>query len=167
MMTTTEADRVVLPGRVRQVLLPADARALSTLARVDYDDAFIVEAGGERTAERWTGAVFNDAPLAVRARLVSGWVGLGLKLGAPWSADHVLGWRVQRRSPSVVLLAAESLLGLHAELLFRSEPRGLLFATFVQQDNPAARAVWVRVTSTHQQVVRSLLDHAARRADGR
>lgn len=165
-MTTTQTDRVVLPGRVRQVLLPADARALSTLARVDYEDAFIVEAGGARTAEQWTRAVFNDAPLAVRARLVSGWTGLGLKLGAPWSADRVLGWRVQKSSPSVVLLAAESLLGLQAELLFRSEPGGLLFATFVQQENPAARAVWARITSTHQQVVRSLLDHAARRAEG-
>ncbi len=163
---TTQADRVVLPGRVRQVLLPADARALSTLARVDYEDAFIVEAGGERTAEQWTREVFDHAPLAVRARLVSGWVGLGLKLDAPWSADHVLGWSVQQRSPGVVLLAAESVLGLHAELLFRSEPGGLLFATLVQQDNPAARAVWVRITSTHQQVVRSLLDHAVRRAEG-
>ncbi len=166
-MTTTQADRVALPGRVRQVVLPADARALSTLARIDYEDAFIVEAGGERTAEQWTRTVFNDAPLAVRARLVSGWMGLGLKLGAPGSADRVLGWRVQQSSPSVVLLAAESLLGLHAELLFRSEPGGLLFATIVQQDNLAARAVWVRITSTHQQVVRSLLDHAARRAEGR
>jgi hypothetical protein len=167
MMTTTQADRVVLPGRVSQVLLPEDARALSTLSRVDYEDAFIVDAPGERTAEQWARAVFNDAPLAVRARLISGWMGLGLKLREPWSARHVLGWKVQRSSPGVVLLAADSLLGLQAELLFRTEPRGLLFATLIQQDNPAARAVWVRTTATHQKVVRSLLDHAARRETGR
>jgi hypothetical protein len=163
MMTTIQADRVGLPGRVSQVLLPADARALSSLSRVDYEDAFIVDAGGERTAEWWVREVFNGAPLAVRARLVAGWMGLGLKLGEPWSARRVLGWKVQQSSPSVVLLAAESLLGLQAELLFRTEPRGLLFATLVQQNNPLARAVWVRITSRHQVVVHSLLDHAARR----
>jgi hypothetical protein len=166
-MTTTQADRVVEPGRVNQVLLPEDARALSTLSRVDYEDAFIVDAPGERTAEQWARAVFNDAPLAVRARLISGWVGLGLKLAEPRSARHVLGWEMRQSSPSVVLLAAESLLGLQAELLFRTEPRGLLFATLIQQDNPAARAVWARITVTHQKVVRSLLDHAARRETGR
>jgi hypothetical protein len=167
MMTPTQADRVVQPGRVSQVLLPADARALSTLSRVDYEDAFIVDAPGERTAEQWTRAVFNDAPLAVRARLVSGWMGLGLKLREPWSARNVLGWTVQQSSPSVVLLAADSLLGLQAELLFRTEPRGVLFATLIQQNNPAARAVWDRITATHQEVVRSLLEHAARREIGR
>ena len=150
-----------------QVALPAEARALSTLDRLDYSDAFIVDAGGgELTAEEWTRAVFTDAPLVVRARLVSGWIALGLKLGAPWSARRVLGWRVQQRSPNVVVLAADSLLGLRAELVFRTDPRGLLFATVVQQNNPTARAVWARVTSTHQHVVRSLLSHAARREAG-
>jgi hypothetical protein len=167
MMTSSETDRVVGPGPVTQVLLPADARALSTLSRVDYEDAFIVDAGGERTAEQWARAVFDDAPLAVRARLISGWMGLGLKLAAPWSARHVLGWKVQQTGPSVLLLAADSMLGLQAELLFRTEPRGLLFATFVQQNNPAARAAWVQITPTHQKVVRSLLEHAARREAGR
>jgi hypothetical protein len=165
-MMTTQADRVVLPGSVRQVSLPADARALSTLSRVDYEDAFIVDAPGEQTAEQWARAIFHDAPLAVRARLVSGWIGLGLKLGEPWSAGRVLGWKVQQGSPSVVILAAESLLGLQAELLFRTEPRGLLFATMIQQNNPAAQAVWARITSTHQAVVRSLLEHAACREAG-
>jgi hypothetical protein len=159
----TQVDRVVRPGRVSQVVLPADARPLSTLSRVDYEDAFIVDADVERTAEQWVHAVLNDAPLAVRARLVSGWLALGLKLGAPWSAHRVLGWRVKQRSCDFVLLCADSWLGIQGELLFRSEPRGLLFATFIQQNNPAARALWARITSRHQQVVRSLLLHAARR----
>jgi hypothetical protein len=163
MMTTTQVDHGVRPGQVSQISLPADARALSTLSRVDYEDAFIVDAGVERTAEQWAHAVFNDAPLAVRARLVSGWVGLGLKLGGPWSTRHLLGWKVQQVSPSVMLLGAVSSLGLEAELLFRTRPGGLLFATLIRQNNPAARAVWVRMTSTHQGIVRSLLEHAARR----
>jgi hypothetical protein len=162
-MTTAQANRVARRGPVSQVLLPADARALSTLSRVDYEDAFIVDTDGDRTAEQWARAVFNDAPLAVRARLVSGWMGLGLKLGGPWSAHRMLGWRVKQSTAGVMLLAADSWLGLQAELLFRRESRGLLFATFVQQNNPAARAVWVRITPTHLTVVRSLLEHAAYR----
>ena len=167
MTTTTATGRPGRPGQVRQVSLPPDARELSTLARVDYEDAFVVDAGGRRpTAEQWVRAVFDDAPLAVRARLVSGWMGLGLKLGGPSSARRVLGWKVRRSSPSVVLLAADSVVGLQAELLFRTEPRGLLFATLVQQNNSAARAVWIRVIPTHQRVVRSLLEHAGRREAG-
>jgi hypothetical protein len=51
------------------------------------------------------------------------------------------------------------------ELLFKREPDGLLYATFVRQRNPIARAIWARVETTHQQVVRSILAHAARRAE--
>jgi hypothetical protein len=42
-------------GRVRQVTLPPAARALSTLSRVDYEDAFLVETGPaqDRTGEQW------------------------------------------------------------------------------------------------------------------
>jgi Protein of unknown function (DUF2867) len=162
-MTTTETDRAGVPGRVSQVLLPDDARRLSTLLRVDYEDAFVVDADDQRTAEQWVRAVFNDAPLAVRARLVSGWTGLGLNLAGPSSARRVLGWKVQHSSPNVMLLAADSMLGLQAELLFRTEPRGLLFATLIQQNNPAARALWVRITPTHQKIVRSLLEGACLR----
>ena len=167
MTTTTEQGRAGRASHVRQIALPADARELSTLSRVDYEDAFAVDADGRRTAQQWVQAVFDDTPLAVRARLVSGWMGLGLKLGGPGSGRRVLGWKVAQSSPNVMLLAADSVLGLEAELLFRAEPRGLLFATFVQQNNAAARALWVRITATHQQIVRSLLEHAARREAGR
>lgn len=163
MATSLPADCVVPAVKVSQVSLPADARALSTLSRIDYTDAFIVEAGVERTPEQWTRAVLQDAPFAVRAQLVSGWMALGLKLGAPWSRRRVLGWTVQHSDPDAVLLAAGSRLGLQGQLLVRSEPGGLLLATFVQLHNPAARALWARITTHHQRVVRSLLTHAARR----
>ena len=84
-----------------------------------------------------------------------GWTALGLKLGPPWSSDRVLGWKVEHSDPSFVLLTANSWLGLHGQLLFRSEPTGLLFATFVQLTNPAARRLWAAITPRHQHVVRS------------
>jgi hypothetical protein len=160
-MTATRQTRAA--PTVTQVSLPADARALSTLPRIDYEDAFMVNAAVERTPEQWVRAVIDDAPPRVRARLFMGWLALGLKLGLPWSSRRVLGWRVTRSEPGWLLLRAESWLGLRGELLFRGEPDGLLFATLVQQRNPAARAVWARITPTHQHVVRSLLTHAANR----
>jgi hypothetical protein len=43
------------PGRVRPTALPAGARELATLDRIDYEDAFLVDTGlaQDRTAERW------------------------------------------------------------------------------------------------------------------
>jgi hypothetical protein len=148
---------------VTQISLPADGRALSTLPRIDYEDAFRVSGGIEHTPQQWARAVIDDAPPRVRARLFMGWLALGLQLGPPWSSRRVLGWRVARSEPGWLLLRANSWLGLRGELLFRREPDGLLFATLIQQRNPVARAVWARITGTHQHVVRSLLAHAANR----
>jgi hypothetical protein len=126
---------------VSQIALPPAARALSTFSRIDYEDAFFVDAdpGRDRTAEQWARAVLEDAPLIVRRRLRRGWRALGLKLGS--------GSRI----------------GMPGGLLFKRERHGLLFATFVQQKNPVVRAVWARIAPRHQRVVRSLLTQAAAR----
>jgi hypothetical protein len=107
--------------------------------------------------------MLNDAPLTVRSRLVAGWLALGLNLRGPWAAQQVLGWKVQHSDPDFVLLSANSWLGLRGQLLFAREPRGVLFATLIQQNNTVARSLWVTITHKHQQVVQSLLVHAARR----
>jgi hypothetical protein len=163
MMTTTQRTYEGTDRSVSAVTLPADARTLTTLSRIDYEDAFLLDAGVERSAEEWVHAMLSDAPLMVRSRLVAGWLALGLNLRGPWSAHRVLGWHVQHSDSDFVLLAADSWLGLRGQLLFRSEPRGLLFATFVQQNNPLVRSLWVKITHRHQQVVQSLLVHAAGR----
>lgn len=147
---------------VRLVSLPTDARALSTLPRIDYADAFCVTADGQPRASDWVRAVLQDAPPSVRRRLLVGWTAIGLKL-APWSSSCVLGWKVAHSEPAFVLLSADSWLGLRGELLFRSRPNGLLFATFTEQNNAITRALWAAITPHHQDTVRSLLTHAARR----
>jgi hypothetical protein len=161
-MTTAQHTRPTTPT-VTQIPLPEDARALSTLPRVDYADAFAVAVGVDQSAAEWARAVIGDAPPRVRRDLWLGWIALGLRLGPPWSSDRVLGWKVKHSDAGVVLLAANSWLGLRAELLFRSEPDGLLFATLIQLTNPATRAIWAAITAHHQRVVRSLLTHAANR----
>jgi Protein of unknown function (DUF2867) len=159
-MTTTNQTRPTT-RTVDQIPLPDDARALSTLPRIDYADAFAVTADAQRSATEWVRAVVQDAPLRIRRDLWLGWIALGLKIGLPWSSDRVVGWKVKKSDPAVVLLAADSWLGFRGELLFRSEPDGLLFATLIQQSNPAARALWAAITPHHVRVVRSLLRHAA------
>jgi hypothetical protein len=146
---------------VREVALPSDARAFSTLGRVDYVDAFRVDVGAatERTGEAWARATLEDAPASMRRSLRRGWYALGLRLGSTRSG--VLGWEVRQRSPDVALLAGRSWVGMPAELLFKREQGSLLFATFVQHKNPLARAVWAGVAPGHRRVVQHLLERAS------
>jgi hypothetical protein len=161
-LTQQRADSVA----VHQLVVPPDARALVTLPEIDYEDAFLISGAPcpDRTGEQWARAILEDTPASVRAKLLCGWCALGLKLGAPWSPRRVLGWQVRRRDGDFVLLGAGGRLGLSGELLFKHAPDGLLFATFVRQQNPLARGAWTRLEARHREVVRSLLAHAAARA---
>jgi hypothetical protein len=145
---------------VRQVEVPAAARGRSTLGQIDYEDAFLVDTGAadDRTAEEWARAMLEDAPAVVRKTLVTGWSSLGLQIGSARSERLVLGWEIRRNAPDHVLLGARSRVGLPAELLFERGDRTLLFATFVRQENAAARAAWAGVIPLHHQVVRRLLE---------
>jgi hypothetical protein len=148
--------------QVAQIAVPPDARALSTLSRIDYEDAFLVEthAAPDRTAEQWARAVLEDAPMTMRSRLLTGWSALGLKLRRGRSDRAVLGWAIRERSDDHVLLGADSRIGMPAELLFKREPQALLFSTFVQKDTHVARAAWAAIEPVHAPIVRSLLEHA-------
>ena len=92
-------DGTRVPGEVTQVDVPEDVRALSTLPRVDYADSFLADARAhpEWNAERWARAVLEEAPPAMRARLLAGWSALGLKGAAPTDRS-VLGWKIRRTS---------------------------------------------------------------------
>ena len=150
-------------GTVRQVAVPPSARALSTLSRIDYEDAFLVQTGRlvqSRTGEQWARAVLEGAPIRTRSALLAGWSALGLRLGSPRSDRFVLGWEVPRSTPDVALLAAGSRLGMPAEVLFKRQQDTLLFATFVRHENQIVRAVWAGVAPGHRQVVQRLLEGA-------
>jgi hypothetical protein len=150
---------------VRQVAVPSAARALCTLTHIGYEDAFLVEIAPveDRTAEQWAEAILEDAPGITRSALRLGWSALGLRLGPTRSDGFVLGWEVRRSSPDYALLRAGARLGLAAELLFKRQQQLLLFATFVQQENRIARAMWAGVEPAHRPIVRYLLEQASRR----
>jgi hypothetical protein len=142
---------------VRQVEVPPAVLERSTLQRVDYADTFRVELADvrARTAEQWARAVLEDAPAAVRGQLLSGWNSLGLKVGT--GRTGVLGWNVVSATPDVLLLGAESRIGMPGQLLFERHGDELVFATFVEHGNAAARAVWGSVKRVHVTTVRGLL----------
>jgi hypothetical protein len=157
-MDTSEID-------IRQVAVPAEARDLCSLSRIDYEDAFLIEipAAPEHTAVEWVRAILEGAPVAVKAKLLLGWSAIGLKPALKMSGRSVLGWEIRTSTPDFVVLVRDSLIGMPGELLFKREPNGLLFATFVQQDNRIARAVWAATEPQHVPIVRDLLEQAARR----
>jgi hypothetical protein len=150
---------------VRQVAVTAEARALCSLSRIDYEDAFLVEvtAAQQLTAVDWVRAMLEDAPLAVKTKLMLGWLALGLKPAMSISRETALGWEMLTSTPEFVLLGRTSVIGMPGQLLFKRERDGLLFATFVRQDNRIARAVWAATEPQHVTIVRDLLGHAARR----
>lgn len=150
---------------IRQVAVTAEARDLCSLSRIDYEDGFLVEipAASEHTAVEWVRAILEGAPVAVKAKLLLGWSAIGLLPTLKMSGRSVLGWEIRTSTPDFVLLGRTSLIGMPGELLFKREKNGLLFATFVQQDNRIARAVWAATEPQHVPIVRGLLEQAGRR----
>ena len=155
------------PGRVCPAALQAGARELSTLAHIDYEDAFRVGTGlaqdrtaQDRTAEQWAREILEGAPESTRRALARGWSGLGLRLGPAQSDRHVLGWEIRHSDPDTVLLGACGRLGLSGELIFQRSPRSLLYATVVQLENRIARGLWAAIESRHRRVVQGLLARA-------
>jgi hypothetical protein len=163
-MATIDCRSAPVTAEVRQMDLPSSARALSTLARVDYCDAFLFDVGSthDESAEELIREILEGAPLATRTQLLSGWSAIGLKVGNT-SERSVLGWEVRRTVPDHVLLGAESRIGMPGELLLKKEGDALLFATFVAQRSLIARAVWAVTEPVHVRVVRDILDQASRR----
>jgi hypothetical protein len=151
---------------VREVALPRSARQLTTLRRVDYTDAFLLSTprAGERTGEEWARAMLEDAPAATRRALRRGWFALGVRLGSVEDSRRVLGWAVRQSSPDHAVLAANSLIGMEAEVLVKREPGALLVATIMKLNNPIARAIWTAFSPQHRKVVRGLLRQSGKRS---
>jgi hypothetical protein len=152
-----------MEASVRQIAVPAAARALTALDPADYEDAFVVVSppAATRSAVDWAQAVLEEAPERQRREVRGAWAALGLQLAPAGSRDAVLGWHLRRAEGEVAVLAASSPLGIRGELVFASRPDGLLYATFVRLAGDDARRAWARVRPAHPPVVRELLERAA------
>jgi hypothetical protein len=135
------------------------------LENVDYADAFVVHIGSARqlSAEQCAREILSGAPLATRVALSVGWSSIGLMPALERSRRTILGWDVRENTSKYVLLGRDSLIGMPGELLLQREGDSLLFCTFVQRKNLAARAVWAATEMQHLLIVRNLLQQAVRR----
>lgn len=151
---------------VRRVAFPPSARALTALTRVDYTDAFVLPTSRarDRTGEQWARAILEDAPAATRTMLRRGWFALGLRLGSTEDRGRVLGWAVRRSAPDHVVLAADSPMGMEAEVLLKRDRGAVLVATILKLNNPLVRGVWAVFSPQHRRVVRHLLEQTGRRS---
>lgn len=157
---------------MRRVAVSPAARRLSTITRVDYEDAFEIHTGPthRRTAEEWAREIFEGAPLPTRMALRSAWFLLGAELHHDPPDRFIFGLEVLRRTSEFVFLGVGSRLGASAELLLEREQDTLRFTTFVRLGTPAARAMWSQAAAGHRFAVRYLFGHGARRIhelDGR
>jgi hypothetical protein len=151
-------------GGVRKVAVPRVARELCTHSHIDFEDGYLVDVDPTaRTAEEWVRGILEETALTVRLRLWSAWMTLGLRLAPPTSQRHALGWAIRHNQAGAVLLGARSRIGMPAELLVTRHDGALLFDTFVQHDNPVARAVWAAIEPTHERVVPAILRQFRRR----
>jgi hypothetical protein len=146
-------------SRVSQIALPPSARALCSLPRIDYSDAFRAETtrAQELTAEEWMRRILRGAPNRFRLTAPIGWFALGLRHGLPWSDKNLLGWPLRRSEPDVVLVGAESRTGMPAELLLKREQGSILFSTLIQLQNPMMERVWRAIEEPHRRIVANLV----------
>jgi hypothetical protein len=154
---------------VRQISVPAPAKALCGLPRIDYADAFLLDCDTDLTGEEWARAVLGDAPAAIRARLLTGWATLGLLPSVRAPRGSLLGWEIRSSTADFAVLSRRSVIGMPGELLFMRSGGGLLFATFVAHRTRVAAMVWSAAEAGHVAFVRTLLADAGRRltASGR
>jgi hypothetical protein len=149
--------------RVTQVTGSRSLATFSELQRVDHEDTWRVRMDGwpDRGAERCARIVLDEAPLATRVGLRTGWANIGLKLDS--GANTILGWTIRRNTPEVVVLGLPSRVGMPGELIFRRDGPDLLFATLVQHRSRAASMLWRAILSVHVPIVRELLTVACSR----
>lgn len=144
--------------------VPDELRALSRLDRIDHEDAFLVAGTpAGRPPIEWAREVLAAAPPRTREALLAGWDSLGLRLDLA-DPEAILGWPVRRADEEVAILAADSPLGLAAELIFHADARSLRCVTLVSIRGDEAEAAWAAIEPNHLAIVPRLLEAAARRS---
>jgi hypothetical protein len=145
---------------VCRVEVPAETRAIDTLADPNYAVSFAAPANSTRTPEQWARAVFEATSAGMRWYLFIGWrCGLGLKLAPRSSPDHIAGWRILDSTSQAIIIEAESPL-LVAHNVTRVNDGCINLTTFGRYERRLGRFVWSVAAPLH---VRTL-PHLMRRA---
>lgn len=155
--------------RVRVRRIVAADQVLSCYSPPDYVDAFemIAEGADARSAEHWARSALELGPPRAVVRvawLVHRYV-LGFHLAPLTTPGHLLGWRVVKSDPSLVILEAKGpLMGGH--MVWRVDEGRLQLTTFLHYERAkTAAAVWAVVGHLHRASPR-LIGSAAARVPG-
>jgi|1186.fasta_scaffold384859_2 hypothetical protein len=153
------AQRVAIPDRVH-------AREL--LDRVDYGDAFAVEAGPHVLAryspDELAELALGRAPGWVRVlvRVAHGRV-LRLRLAASEPPVPVPGWHLVSSGPDAVVYGVAGGL-ITPRIVVMKESRRIVVVTLMRLDHRAAGPIVAAIKPVHRAVARYLLDRGARLA---
>jgi hypothetical protein len=145
-----------------RVEVPATVQGRRGAPHSDYASAFEIPIGAKRflTPEQWARATFEEAPALLRLSLAVAWrYGLGLRLGARSSPDHVAGWLISSSGSDSITLEARSRLMVAQNIVAVSESTVVL-VTLVQFDRRAGRALWAVAAPVHIRVIPYLLQRA-------
>jgi hypothetical protein len=154
-MTEDEIECVVGVRRV-----PASARMLSSLPRIDYGDRVSMSTDSSATPEQWARAMFGDEPNALQVVIWRGFLGLRLTRGR--SSELVAGWRVGGRGDGWIRLEATSWL-LYGNLVVEAARGQVALGTYLHYRRRLGRAVWFALSPVHRRLAPGLLPSAAAR----
>jgi hypothetical protein len=141
--------------RVEQVTVPARARELAALDRVDYADCFAVAVSAGRTPEEWIRLAVDAMPaLFFAAR--GAHRALGLRLAPADSPQHVIGWDILRSDPDEAVLGNTGLLGT-PRIVGLTPPGRVVLATLIMFNGITGRMLWAAAAPVHRAVARHAL----------
>ena len=130
----------------------------------DYADAFEVKTPDpdRRSAEDLARFALEHAPpgLAAMILIVHRHV-LRFRLGPVSSPDHILGWKIVRREPDVVVLEAVSPLLRGLIVARKEDPTRVVVTTYVFHTRPLGRVLMAIVGPLHRRVAPFLLERTA------
>jgi hypothetical protein len=142
--------------------IPERVLSLITLADLNYVDLFTVTTpeAAANSAEEWARAVLERAPLARRnARML--WRLIGLRLGPPYSIDHVQGWEIAARGDNWIRLETASWY-MAGQAICLVEEGHVSVSLSLHYTSPFAKVVWALIESPHQRGLPVMLQQAAR-----
>jgi hypothetical protein len=136
-----------------------------SVGRAGHASAFVVTIaeGDSRSPEQWAGAVFEEAPTAIRSFVRFGWrYVLGLRLSPSSSPDYIAGWTVRDSGPTIINLEVQSWL-LTARKEIRVSGDTVRIETDVRYKQNAGRILWTLLIPVHYLTEPYLLGFAASR----
>jgi hypothetical protein len=137
--------------------------------RYHYADAFQIrlETPDDRSAEEFARSALDNAPPLVRVGMVTAQrYLLGFRLGPMSDPDHIQGWKIVRREPTVVQLEVVGPLGRAVVVGQRPDPTTAVMTTYNFYRRPKmGRVLWAVAGPLHRRIAAYLMERAAAAAE--